>query len=105
MKLDRLSDYKFALRPINGKDVSSIEKELDYRRLQKAIAREEKDRSTLNARQLSSRLPVKNIRSSKLSFVDLEPIRDSNFNPEKLIVGDSQHDHLWEAYEAKIWKR
>jgi len=31
--LAKPSTYKFKLRPINGKDVSSIEKELTYRKL------------------------------------------------------------------------
>lgn len=34
-----LSSYKFMLRPINGKDVSTIEKELSFRRLEKLIVR------------------------------------------------------------------
>lgn len=37
-----LSSYKFMLRPINGKDVSTIEKELSFRRLERLIVREEK---------------------------------------------------------------
>ena len=39
----KLSVYKFKLRPINGKDISSIEKDLTYRKLEKQIGREEKD--------------------------------------------------------------
>jgi hypothetical protein len=38
----RLSNYKFMLYPINGKDISSMERELSFRKLEKTIAREEK---------------------------------------------------------------
>ena len=47
----RLSSYKFKLRPINGKDVSTIEKELTFRKLEKRIGREEKDQRALVRRE------------------------------------------------------
>jgi hypothetical protein len=42
--------------------------------------------------------------TSKVSAVELEPIRDVAFNPEKLI-SHGDNDKLWEAYEAKIWSK
>ena len=36
----KLSDYKFKLRPVNGKDISTMEKELTFRKLEKQIDRE-----------------------------------------------------------------
>jgi hypothetical protein len=35
---------------------------------------------------------------------DLESIKDNSFDPEKLIHSNEK-DYLWDAYEAKIWKR
>lgn len=35
----KLSDYKFMLYPINGKDISSIEKELHFKRLERQVIR------------------------------------------------------------------
>ena len=45
------SKYKFALHPINGKDVSTIQKELSYRKLEKMIVKEEKDVKALARRE------------------------------------------------------
>lgn len=46
----RLSGYKFKLRPINGKDTTTIEKELTFRKLEKEIERQEKDLKALQKR-------------------------------------------------------
>jgi hypothetical protein len=45
-----VSHYKFKLRPVNGKDVSSIEKELNLRKLEKQIDREEREHLALSRR-------------------------------------------------------
>ena len=34
---DKVSAYKFKLRPVNGKDVTSIKKDLEYRKLEKQV--------------------------------------------------------------------
>lgn len=42
--------------------------------------------------------------NSKVSHLELQNIRDNSFNPEKFMtIGDN--DKLWQAYEAKIWKK
>lgn len=36
----KLSKYKFKLRPINGKDISSMQRELAFKKLEKTVERE-----------------------------------------------------------------
>lgn len=31
--------------------------------------------------------------------------REAHFNPEKFITIEKDNDNLWDAYEAKIWKK
>lgn len=47
---------------------------------------------------------TQNYSTSKITPAELEPIRDTAFNPEKLIY-NSEKDRLWDAYEAKIWSK
>ena len=42
-----LSHYKLMLYPINGKDLSSMEKDISYKRLEKIIVKEERDKRVL----------------------------------------------------------
>jgi len=34
-----------------------------------------------------------------------ETIKEPAFNPEKMISFEKDKDDLWDAYEAKIWKK
>ena len=34
-----------------------------------------------------------------------ETKKEPSFNPENLITFEKDHDDLWNAYEAKIWKK
>jgi hypothetical protein len=42
-----MSKYRFQLRPVNGKDISSMKRELEYRKLEKQVEKEEKDHKVL----------------------------------------------------------
>lgn len=46
-----LSKYKYRIQPVNGKDIESIEKELQEKKRQKEMVKKEKEGSLLKRKQ------------------------------------------------------
>ena len=104
--------YKFNLRPVNGKDVESLEYELNKIKLQKSKTKEEKLRlyyAKKNAVPKYIKKKEKERASSisnyvfpeRTSILELENMRDEQFDPETFI--EQEKDELWNIYESKLW--
>ena len=86
-----------------------MEKELTFRKLEKQIGREEKDHQALIKREKldntkNNMRSISHFGESRIDVSRFETIKEP-FNPEKMISFDKDNDDLWDAYEAKIWKK
>lgn len=110
-KLDGgVSKYHFKLRPVNGKDISTMKKELQYKKLEKQIVRETKDHEALVKREKLQQSKVNarsisNLQNSRLTNNQKQPAQEFKLNLEHLVGQQKEKDRLWDAYEAKIWRK
>ena len=63
------------------------------------MRREKLDKTKNNMRSIS------HFGESRVDVSRFETIKEPAFNPEKMISFDKDNDDLWDAYEAKIWKK